>query len=190
MRFNDLSATIGPSDPGAKPYEEVEIRYAGHTEGTAQIQAVLGVPPDLLRDGEGWAIEELTLGTHSITHVDAPWHYNSHIQGQRSATVDELLLNWFFADGIVLELTRKTDTENIEPRDLATGLAEIGYVEKPLDIVLLRTARDRFYGQPDYSSYGCAVTAAAILWLYERGVRVMGIDAWGWDGPLDKRRPH
>ena len=22
-------------------------------------------------------------------------------------------------------------------------------------------------------------------WLYERGVRVMGIDAWGWDGPLD-----
>jgi kynurenine formamidase len=28
------------------------------------------------------------------------------------------------------------------------------------------------------------VTAAATRWLYERGVRVMGIDAWGWDGPL------
>ena len=22
------------------------------------------------------------------------------------------------------------------------------------------------------------------MWLYEQGVRVMGIDAWGWDAPL------
>ena len=27
----------------------------------------------------------------------------------------------------------------------------------------------------------------ATRWLYERGVRVMGIDAWGWDGPLDRQ---
>jgi kynurenine formamidase len=26
--------------------------------------------------------------------------------------------------------------------------------------------------------------AAATAWLFDRGVRVMGIDAWGWDGPL------
>jgi hypothetical protein len=70
MRFIDLSATIGPSDPGAKPYERVEIRYTGHNEGAAQIQALLGVPPDLLRNREGWAIEEFTaLGTHNVTHV-------------------------------------------------------------------------------------------------------------------------
>ena len=25
---------------------------------------------------------------------------------------------------------------------------------------------------------------AATRWLWERGVRVMGIDAWGWDAPL------
>jgi kynurenine formamidase len=28
------------------------------------------------------------------------------------------------------------------------------------------------------------VTAAATRRLWEQGVRVMGIDAWGWDGPL------
>ncbi len=28
------------------------------------------------------------------------------------------------------------------------------------------------------------VTAEATHWLYDRGVRVMGIDAWGWDAPL------
>ena len=31
---------------------------------------------------------------------------------------------------------------------------------------------------------GPGVTVDATRWLYERGVRVMGIDAWGWDGPL------
>ena len=31
---------------------------------------------------------------------------------------------------------------------------------------------------------GPGVSAAATGWLYERGIRVMGIDAWGWDRPL------
>jgi kynurenine formamidase len=29
------------------------------------------------------------------------------------------------------------------------------------------------------------VTAEATRWLYDQGVRVMGIDAWGWDAPLN-----
>jgi kynurenine formamidase len=188
MRFIDLSAPIAPSHPGAKPYERIEIQYTGHTEGAVQIQAMLGVPPQLLRDREGWAIEEFTrLGTHSVTHVDAPWHYNSQIQGRKAATIDELPLEWFFADGVVLELIHKTDGEKVEARDVESALDQIGYVLKPLDIVLLRTGRDAFYGDPDYSSRGCAVTPEATRWLYERGVRVMGIDAWGWDGPLDRQ---
>ncbi len=28
------------------------------------------------------------------------------------------------------------------------------------------------------------MTAEATHWLFDRGVRVMGIDAWGWDAPL------
>jgi kynurenine formamidase len=31
---------------------------------------------------------------------------------------------------------------------------------------------------------GPGVTAEATRWLFDRGVRVMGIDAWGWDAPL------
>ena len=31
------------------------------------------------------------------------------------------------------------------------------------------------------------MTAEATRWLYERGVRVMGIDAWGWDRPLPQQ---
>ena len=54
-----------------------------HAEGARQIEALLGVPARLLRDGEGWAIETFTrFGTHNSTHVDAPWHYNSRIAGE------------------------------------------------------------------------------------------------------------
>ncbi len=90
MRIIDLSATIVPSRPDALPFERVEINYSSHAEGASQIETMLKVPPDLLRNNEGWAVEEFTkLATHSLTHVDAPWHYNSVIQGRRAATIDE-----------------------------------------------------------------------------------------------------
>ena len=66
---------------------------------------------------------------------------------------------------------------------METALEQSAMSLKPLEIVLLRTGRDAFYGQSDYPP-GLRVTPEATRWLYERGVRVMGIDAWGWDGPL------
>jgi kynurenine formamidase len=188
MRIIDLSAPIAPSHPDAAAFERVEMKFTSHAEGAAQVQALLGVPPGLLRNGEGWAIEEFTrLGTHSVTHVDAPWHYNSHVQGHRAATIDELPLEWFFADGVVLDMRSRADGEKVHVQDVEAALAAIGSSLRPLDIVLIWTGRDAFYGQPDYSLRGPAVSAEATRWLYERGVRVMGIDAWGWDGPLDRQ---
>ncbi len=49
----------------------------------------------------------------------------------------------------------------------------------------MRTGRDAFYTAPDYMIRGPGVTAEATHWLFDRGVRVMGIDAWGWDVPLN-----
>jgi kynurenine formamidase len=188
MRIIDLSAPIAPSPADAAPFERVEIEYTSHAESAAQVQALLGVPPELLRHGEGWSIEEFTrLGTHSVTHVDAPWHYNSTIRGEPAATIDRLPLEWFFADGVILDMTARADGERIHVPDVEAALATIGYTLKPLDIVLLRTGRDAFYGRPDYVRRGPAVSPEATRWLYERGVRVMGIDAWGWDGPLDRQ---
>jgi len=188
MRIIDLSALIAPTAPGAPPFARVEIQRTSHAEGAAQVQAMLHVPPRLLRDGEGWAVEEFTrLGTHSVTHVDAPWHYNSTIQGRRAATIDQLPLEWFFADGVVLDMTHKADGERVEILDLEAALETISYALEPLNIVLVRTGRDAFYDQPDYMLRGPAVSPDATRWLYERGVRVMGIDAWGWDGPLDRQ---
>lgn len=188
MRIIDLSAPISTSPESVPPYLRTTIDYTDHAAGAAQVQALLGVPAQLLRDGEGWAVETFArFGTHDSTHIDAPWHYNSRIQGQRAQTIDELPLEWFFGDGVVLDMTAKADGDAMTAADAQAELERIGYRLKPLDIVLVRTGRDAFYDQPDYMFRGCGVTAEATRWLYGQGVRVMGIDAWGWDAPLDRQ---
>lgn len=188
MKFIDLSSTIAPSPEGTPPYLRTDIAYQPHAAGAAQAQAILKVPAAVFRNGEGWATETITqLGTHDSTHIDAPWHYNSQIQGERAATIDELPLEWFFSDGVILDMSHKADGDAMTAADAQQELARIGYTLKPLDIVFVRTGRDAFYTRPNYLFLGCGVTAEATRWLYEQGVRVMGIDAWGWDAPLDRQ---
>ena len=84
-------------------------------------------------------------------------------------------------------MRHKQDGDAITQEDVKKELNRIHYVVKPLDIVLVRNGQDKFYGRKDYMTRGCGVTAQATRWLYEQGVRVMGIDAWGWDRPLNKQ---
>lgn len=185
MRIIDLSTIIAPTPETTPPFLRTEIEYNNHTHGAMQAQAILQVPPHLFRNNEGWATETFTrFGTHDSTHVDAPWHYNSQIQGQPAQTIDQLPLEWFFSDGIVLNMTHKGEGEAVETADIVQELDRIHYTLKPLDIVLVHTGRDAFYHQPNYVFLGCGVTAEATKWLYDQGIRVMGIDAWGWDAPL------
>ncbi len=185
MRLVDLSAPIVQSPPETPEVLRTDIEFQSHAEGAAQIEALLGVPARLLRDKEGWAIETFTrFGTHNATHVDAPWHYNSTIAGERAQTIDELPLDWFFRPGVVLDMTAKGDGDEVTVAEIEAELSRIGHELRERDIVLVRTGRDAAIGEPGYMALGPGVTAEATLWLYERGVRVMGIDAWGWDAPL------
>ena len=182
MPLVDLSAPI-TQDPADWPdLIRTDVEFEDHAAGARAIQTVFGVGPELLRDGEGWAVETFTrLGTHSATHVDAPWHYNSTIQGERAQTIDELPLEWFHAPGVVVDATDREDGEALDAADVEERLPR---ALEERDIVLVHTGRDRFYGQADYIARGPGVSAEATRWMFERGVRVMGIDAWGWDVPL------
>lgn len=183
MRIIDLSATI--ENVAVSPVDQVDIEYADHAAGAESIEGMLGVPRHLLRDGEGWAVETIRqLSTHGATHIDAPYHYNSTIQGKPAQTIDKLPLEWFFGDGVKLDMQHKEDGDAMTAADAQAALDASGHALKPGDIVLVQTGCDRYYGQPDYMMHGCGVTAEATHWLYEQGVRVMGIDAWGWDRPL------
>jgi kynurenine formamidase len=184
-RFVDLSAPIAPSPPELPELLRTDIAYEDHAAGAAAIEGMFGVGGELLRDGEGWAVETfLRFGTHNSTHVDAPWHYNSTVGGRRARTIDELPLDWFFGPGVVLDMTHKADGDPMTTDEAQRALADAGHELRPGDIVLVRTGRDAFYAEADYMARGPGVTADATRWLCEQGIRVMGIDAWGWDAPL------
>jgi kynurenine formamidase len=181
----DLSVPIAPSPESVPELLRTEIAYADHAAGAQQVQQMFGVGPELLRLGEGWAVEAfMRFGTHNSTHVDAPYHYNSVIEGRPAQTIDQLPLDWFFRPGVVLDFHEREDGETIEAHDLEDALNAGGHALAERDIVLIRTGRDAYYDAPDYMARGPGVSAEATRWLYERGVRVMGIDAWGWDRPL------
>jgi kynurenine formamidase len=185
MRIVDLSAPIEPSPPETPEPLRTDIEFADHAAGAAQAETLFGVPKHLLREQEGWATETFTrFGTHNSTHLDAPWHYNSTIAGERAQSIDELPLEWFFGPGVVLDMTANADGDAVDVEDVEEELRRVGHVLREGDIVLVHTGRDAHIREPSYMALGPGVTLDATRWLWERGVRVMGIDAWGWDRPL------
>jgi kynurenine formamidase len=81
-------------------------------------------------------------------------------------------------------MRHKKDGDSVTVEDITDELDRIDYKLNPLDIVLIRNGQDIHSLAPDYPMHGCGVTAEATRWLYDQGIRVMGIDAWGWDSPL------
>src|SRR3954464_294161 len=142
-RIIDLSAPIVASPPETPEPLRTEISFSDHAAGAEAIEAMLGVPAELLRDGEGWAVEEFTrLGTHNTTHVDAPWHYNSTIRGEPAQTIDELPPEWVFGPGVVLDFTAEEDGDAVTAAEVDAELRRVGHELGERDIVLMHTGRD------------------------------------------------
>ena len=184
MQYFDLSVPLDSTPEGTPELLAVEVTRSDHAAGAASIETLLGVGSQLLRDGEGWAVDTISLGTHNTTHVDAPWHYNSRVEGRPAQTIDELPLDWFHGPGVVIDATGREDGDALTVADFEAELDRIGHRLQPGDVVLVHTGTDAFLADPGYMARGCGVTAEATVWLCDRGVRLVGIDAWGWDAPL------
>lgn len=189
-RFVDLSVALENGVPSDPPGLEPRIDYIDHATGARHLMAIFpGLKPEDLPDGEGWAAEDLKLNTHSGTHMDAPWHYASTMdQGRPALTIDQLPLEWCFAPGVKLDFRAKPDGHVVSAAEMAAEFERIGRALRPLDIVLVNTAAGAAYGQPGYIDRGCGMGREATLWLLERGVRVVGTDAWSWDAPFSHTR--
>src|SRR5712691_4257644 len=127
MRIVDLSAPINSSPEQTPELLRTTVEFFGHPDGAAEIEAMFGVPARLLRDGEGWSRENFArFGTHNSTHVDAPYHYNSRIQGRPAQTIDELPLELFFGPGVVVDFSENADGDAIRADQMAAAVAATG----------------------------------------------------------------
>lgn len=182
----DLSVPIEHGLPSDPEMMIPQVEYINHQMGAEQMEQFFpGLAKKDLPGGLGWAVESLNLTSHSGTHLDAPFHYHPTMDGGKpSLTIDEVPLEWCFSDGVVLDFSTRPDGYGITTADVEAELERIGYELKPMDIVLVRSGAATKWGQAEYLVSGCGMTRQSTLYLLERGVRVVGIDAWSWDRPL------
>lgn len=184
MKIIDLSKTIeyNKKDPW---FMRIKIKHKPHKKSYWLIRLFVGLPGKLFPSGfSGWADDKIMgMGVHATTHIDAPWHYSPAVNGEKAKTIDEVPLEWLYGEGVILDMTHKEDFEEITLEDVWHDLRKSGAVLKPGMIVLIKTGRDKLTGE-EYVNRGTGMSKAATKWLIQQGIKVMGIDQWGFDLPL------
>ena len=142
MRIIDLSVALKAGIASDPPSMLPKIEYLDHKQGAEDFATMFpGLKPEQLPDGEGAAMERITFTTHNGTHLDAPWHFASTMDGGKPAMKsDQIPLEWCFSSGVKLDFRGKPDGYVCKADDVQRELDRIGYTLKPLDIVLVNTA--------------------------------------------------
>jgi kynurenine formamidase len=86
--------------------------------------------------------------------------------------------------GVVLDIRHLNPDAAASVEDLRQALSLAEHELRAGDIVLIRTGNCSLWGGRGYHARGPGVSPDATLWLIDQGIRMMGIDAWGWDRPL------
>ncbi|KAG1727648.1 putative cyclase [Suillus paluster] len=139
------------------------------------MHSVCSIPTD------GYTVHAVSLGTHTGTHVDAPFHFFA--QGQK---LHELALERFVGRALVVDVRHLARARGcIEWRDVqesidrATNRGTIASLgprsEGKIDMVLFWTGWDGFWGERQYFDHPYFGRDVAEE-LAEMGVRLVGVD--------------
>ena len=205
MEIIDLSVTLQNNDKSE--LDRVKIKYFDHKKGGKLlgmgyiltgnsflsrfknfILYIIGIKKVSSKDfweGLGLAWEKVYLTTHHGTHLDASYHYTPFFEGRPSLTVDKVPLEYCFSDGVVLDCREKKAGGEITIEDLEISLKKINYQLKPKDIVLIMTVGDKLRDTGEYPFLHPGVSPYALEWLIEKGIKIIGVDSWGLDRPIN-----
>ena len=115
-----------------------------------------------IRAGDVCNVSVLTMGSHTGTHVDAPYHF---IDG--GARLGEVALERMVGEALVVDLRGRAavDAAALESAALRTG-----------DILLCRTDNSWRWEKAEFQRDFVYLTLDAAGLLVERGIRAVGID--------------
>jgi kynurenine formamidase len=115
---------------------------------------------------DGCHLECISLGTHTGTHLDAPFHFFAD-----GARVDGLPLSRLVGSGVRLDLSGRPEAGVI----CAAELRRAGPEVIPGDFVLVMTGWDRFWGTPRYFRHPYLAPDCG-RWLVDSGAALVGLD--------------
>lgn len=156
-----------------------------HKVGASQLAERFGISADDFPDSMALGWEDVSGILHVGTHMDAPYHFGPYLNGEKSRTIDQMPLEWFYGDGVVIDVRHVQPAAEITVKDLEEGLKKFNYTLKPFDIVLIMTGWDKYLYKPKYLREQPGMSREATIWLLDRGIKVIGIDTYGFDRPFD-----
>lgn len=116
---------------------------------------------------DGVNVLDVHLGSHSGTHVDAPYHFIGD-----GARIDELPLRLFLGPAVVMDVRGKGPRERVVADDLRPYQAHLSEGV----IAVVRTGWEEHYGMPLYYDHPFLDVQAARM-LLNTGTRTIAIDA-------------
>jgi len=146
-RLVDLSV---PVDAGTQVFPGDPV-FASHPHATVA--------------ADGFAVQAISMGSQTGTHVDAPYHF---VPG--GPRIDELDLGLFTGPAVLLDVRGRPPRSRLIWADLGEPVLASGTV------VLLHTGWSAHYGSPDYFDHPF-LDADAARRLLAAGVRTIGLDA-------------
>jgi arylformamidase len=129
--------------------------YPGDPAVKIQRKATIG------KDGAKYNLSRLSMGAHTGTHVDAPFHFL-----ENGDTVDKLPLELLMGRARVVEVTA--------PRIDETALKEFDFTADAR--VLFKTRNSYLWSQPRFVEDYVYITPGAARALVNEGIKVVGID--------------
>ena len=147
-RMIDISVPLRNDVTADPPGNHPTIQYIDHQQGLPRmLQFFDGLKAQDLPDGQGWAVEQVSLSTHNGTHLDAPWHFHPTMnRGERSWTIDEVPLEWCLQPGVKLDFRHMPDGYVVTADDVEKELKQIGHTLSPLEIVVVNTSAGAKFG--------------------------------------------
>ena len=137
------------------------------------------IRPATTIEKHGYNTAYLDIGSHTGTHVDAPFH----IRGE-GKTIERLPLENFIGEGVLIPATHKDHGEAITLEDAAPYLNKLG----PGKVALIHTGWTRYLGEDEYFNHPY-LDIEVVVKMLDLGVRTFLIDALNVDPPTGEEFP-
>jgi kynurenine formamidase len=129
--------------------------------------AVPSIRRGLIHEKDYCHVDVVRMGTHTGTHIDAPFHFLN--DGKK---IDEIPVDRFVGNGVLVDVSEKSDRGLIEVEDVRAYSSEINNG----DFVIFYTGRDKFFGTERYYLHPYLNVECA-RFLLNLGVSLVGVDA-------------
>ncbi len=149
--------------------------WPGHPQTVITVVDTYESTRDRFEEGYCFTAEKIEMSTHGTTHVDSIMHIDPT---PGAPSIDELPLDWFYTEGICIDLSHLPPRTEYTVGMIKEALARHNLELKKGDTLLLYSGHyERTYCTPAYLSAYSGLGREAAEYIYGAGVLNIGQDA-------------